>query len=386
MSKGNMMNTYSKYENVFVKGLGAKLWDENGNEYIDFISGVAVNCLGHSSEVIIKAIEKQSKELMHLSNIFYNRPQIELSKLICNISNMETVFLVNSGTEAVEAALKLSRKYGNKKIGKDKIIYMNNSFHGRTMGALSVTGQPKYQNPFFPLIPNTVAVPFNDIEELEKAFNEDVCGLIMEPIQGEGGVISVSAEYMKKVRELCDKYDAIMILDEVQTGIGRTGSFFAYQNYGITPDVVCIAKALGGGFPIGAIGARGKGRDVFIPGDHGSTFGGNPLACSVSISVINEIIDKGIIESVLKKSIYIKEILNKLMEKSDIIDEIRGEGLLIGIKINKDTKDFTRRCYDKGLLVVSAGNNTIRFLPPLNVSYEEIDIAISKLKEVIISW
>ncbi|MDV3428534.1 MAG: acetylornithine transaminase [Bacillota bacterium] len=386
MSKGYLMNTYGKYEPVFVKGKGSKVWDENGKEYIDFVSGVAVNCLGHAHPAIIKALEDQSEKLIHISNYFWNEPQIELSELVCRLSGMESIFFVNSGTEAIEAALKLSRKYGSKLQGKNKIIYMKNSFHGRTMGALSVTGQEKYQKSFQPLIPNTISVAFNNIEELEAAFGEDVCGLIFEPIQGEGGIIEADHEYMVKARELCDKYDAIMILDEVQCGIGRTGNFFAYQGYGIYPDVVCMAKALGGGFPIGAIAARGKAKDILVPGDHGSTFGGNPLACSVAIAVLKELKSEKIIESISGKSEYIHEILGKLKERYHVIMDIRGAGLLIGIEINKDTKEFSNKCFEKGLLVASAGKNTIRLLPPLNVTYEDIDSALNILEEVIGAW
>lgn len=386
MSKGNLMNTYGKYEPVFVKGKASKVWDENGKEYIDFVSGVAVNCLGHAHPAIKKALADQSEKLIHISNYFWNEPQIVLSELVCKMSGMESIFFVNSGTEAVEAALKLSRKYGSKKEGKSKIIYMNNSFHGRTMGALSVTGQEKYQKSFQPLIPNTVSVAFNNLEELEAAFDEDVCGLIFEPIQGEGGIIKADYEFMVKARELCDKYDAVFILDEVQCGIGRTGSFFAYQGYGVNPDVVCMAKALGGGFPIGAIAARGKAKDVLVPGDHGSTFGGNPLACSVAIAVLKELENEKIIENISVKSEYINKKLGELKENYSIIEDIRGAGLLIGIEINKDTKEFSKRCFEKGLLVASAGKNTIRLLPPLNVSYEDIDSALNILEEVIKAW
>lgn len=380
------MNTYGKYDPVFVKGKGSKVWDEKGNEYIDFVSGVAVNCLGHSHPAIKKALTEQSDKLIHISNYFWNEPQIELSELVCRLSGMESIFFVNSGTEAIEAALKLSRKYGSKLGGKTRIIYMKNSFHGRTMGALSVTGQEKYQKSFQPLIPNTVSVTFNDVEELEAAFGNDVCALIFEPVQGEGGIIPATKEFMKKARELCDKFDAVMILDEVQCGIGRTGSFFAYQGYGVNPDVVCMAKALGGGFPIGAIAARGKAKDVLKIGDHGSTFGGNPLACSVALAVLKELNDEKIIENVPVKSEYINKILEKLKEKYSVIEDIRGAGLLIGIEINKDTKEFSKKCFEKGLLVASAGKNTIRLLPPLNVTYDDLDTALNILEEVIKTW
>lgn len=380
-----IMNTYNRFDVVFEKGLGSKLYDTNGKEYIDFVSGVAVNCLGHCHPTIINTLFSQSNKLIHISNLYYSKVQIELAKKLISLSNHKSVFFCNSGTEANEAALKLARKYGKLKGGenKNKIIYMKNSFHGRTLGALSVTGQIKYQTEFMPLIPNTISVSFNNIDELKEVFDENVCAVILEPIQGEGGIICADKNYLKSVRELCDKFNALLIFDEVQCGIGRTGKFFAYENFGVIPDVICLAKGLGGGFPIGAILANDKADIAFTKGDHGSTFGGNPLACAVSLSVIEEIINNNIIENVNTIGKYLTDKLNLLKEKYNIINEIKGMGLLLGISLNIDTKDFINKCFENGLLLVGAGFNTVRLLPPLNVNYDDIDCAVNIIEKVL---
>lgn len=385
MSESYIMNTYGRFHVSFERGIGTKLYDTDGNEYLDFVSGIATNCLGHSNPAIVKAITEQSSKLMHISNYYWNPMALKLAEKLCENSDHTQVFFCNSGTEAIEAALKLARKYGrmNGSAYKNKIIYMNNSFHGRTMGALSVTGQNKYQEMFKPLIGNVEAVDFNNIESLKNAFDENVCGVIIEPIQGEGGIISADSEFLKEVRNLCDEFNVLLIFDEVQCGIGRTGSLFAYKKFGVVPDIICMAKALGGGFPIGAIMANNKCSSAFVPGDHGTTFGGNPLACAVSYAVLTELVDGGIISSVDNKSKYLMEKLNILKNNYSIIDDIRGMGLLIGIAVAIDPKDLVNECFKEGLLVVSAGKNVIRLLPPLNVSLEEIDSALSILEKVL---
>ncbi|QCX34434.1 aspartate aminotransferase family protein [Caloramator sp. E03] len=388
MSECHIMNTYNRFDVVFEKGFGCRVYDVNGKEYIDFVSGVAVNCLGHCHPVIVNALKEQSQKLIHISNLYYNKPQIELAEKIISLSNHKSVFFCNSGTEATEAALKLARKYGKLKGGnsKNKIIYMKNSFHGRTLGALSVTGQLKYQMDFMPLIPEVIPVSFNDIDEIEKVMNENTCAVILEPIQGEGGIISANKDYLIKVRELCDKFDALLIFDEVQCGIGRTGKFFAYENFGVIPDVVCLAKGLGGGFPIGAIIANEKADVAFVKGDHGSTFGGNPLACAVSLSVLNELISSKIIENVNTLSKYLVDKLYNIKNKYGLIDEIKGIGLLLGISLKVDVKNFVNKCFENGLLLVSAGSNTVRLLPPLNISFDDIDCAIDIIEKTISSY
>ena len=385
MEENCVMNTYGRYDVTFEKGLGCKIYDSKGQEYVDFVSGVAVNCLGHSNPAIIKAITTQSSKLMQSSNYYWNTPHKLLAKKLIDNCDHDKVFFCNSGTEAVEGALKIARKYGTLKDTKDKnvLIYMDESFHGRTMGSLSVTGQEKYQKDFRPLIGGIQKVKFNDVEDLKNNFDEKVCGLIIEPIQGEGGINIGAIEFLKAARDLCDKYDALLIFDEVQCGMGRLGSLFAYKKFSVIPDVICIAKALGGGFPIGATITNVKASAAFVPGDHGSTFGGNPLACAVGEAVLTELLDGGVIEKIDDKSAYMKERLLKIKEKYGVIDEIKGIGLLIGIKINTDTKKFCKSCFDKKLLVIAAGNSVVRLLPPLNVTKGEIDEALDILEGVI---
>ncbi|MFT5871573.1 MAG: acetylornithine/N-succinyldiaminopimelate aminotransferase [Clostridium sp.] len=385
MMKNCIMNTYGRYDVTFEKGLGCKIYDTTGREYIDFVSGVAVNCLGHSHPAIINAITEQSSKLIHSSNYYWNPTHTLLAEKLIENCDHDKVFFCNSGTEAVETALKIARKYGTLKDTKDKnvFIYMDNSFHGRTMGALSVTGQEKYQKDFRPLIEGTRKVNFNDISDLKMNFDEKVCGIIIEPIQGEGGINIASVEFLEEAKNLCDKYDALLIFDEVQCGMGRLGSLFAYKKFSVVPDVICIAKALGGGFPIGATVTNVKASTAFVPGDHGSTFGGNPLGCAVGVAVLTELVEGGVINEIDDKSIYLKEKLFKLKEKYGIIDEIRGIGLLIGIKLKTDTKVFCKACFDKGLLVIAAGDNVVRLLPPLNVTKMEIDQALDIIQTVM---
>ncbi|MBI6872984.1 aspartate aminotransferase family protein [Clostridium aciditolerans] len=384
MSKGNIMNTYGRFDIVFEKGLGSKLYDSNGIEYMDFVSGVAVNCLGHSHPAITKAIADQSSELMHISNYYWSKQAVELSEKICYFSDHKSVFFCNSGTEAMECGVKIGRKYGKIKGGADKniVIYMENSFHGRTMGALSVTGQKKYQEDFMPLIGGTRSAKFNDIEDLKDKMSSEVCAVIIEPIQGEGGINSAAIEYLKQAKELCEKYDALLIFDEIQCGVGRLGTLFAYQKFGVIPDVICMAKGLGGGFPIGAVMTNEKA-SVLVPGDHGSTFGGNPLACAVSLAVLKELTDGGVVDKVNEKSEYIISKLKDLKEKYPIIEEIKGVGLLLGIKLKVDVKEFSKKCFENKLLAVTAGSDVIRLLPPLNVENDDIDKAMELLEKVL---
>ncbi len=383
MQENCLMNTYGRFDVVFEKGLGSKLYDTEGNEYIDFVSGVAVNCLGHSHPSIVKAIEEQSKKLMHISNYYYNTTHTLLAEKLIKNSDHESVFFCNSGAEAVEGSLKLARKYGSLNGKKNTIIYMDNSFHGRTIGALSVTGQEKYQDPFKPLFGGVKKIAFNDIEALINAFTDDVCGVIVEPIQGEGGIISIEIDFLKELRALCDKNNALLIFDEVQCGIGRLGTLFAYEKFGVIPDVIALAKGLGGGFPIGAIVANEKASKVLVPGDHGSTFGGNPLACAVSLAVLNELIDGQVIASVYEKSKFLVEKLMTLKSKYPVIKDIKGMGLLIGVQFNIDAKEIMKKCFEKRLLLISAGPNVIRFLPPLNVTIEELNAALKVFDSVL---
>lgn len=385
MSKSNVMNTYGRFDVIFEKGLGSRVYDVNGKEYLDFVSGVATNCLGHSHPAIIDAICEQSKKLIHISNNYWNTEHTALAEKLIQNCDHSSVFFCNSGTEAVEGALKLARKYGKitGREGKNVLIYMDNSFHGRSMGALSVTGQEKYQKDFVPLIGGVKKVQFNDMDDLKNSFNDDVCGIIIEPIQGEGGINPANVEYLQEARKLCDKHDALLIFDEIQCGMGRLGSLFAYKKFNVIPDIVCIAKALGGGFPIGAVIANERADRAIAPGDHGSTFGGNPLGCAVSLAVLKELVDCGIVASVDEKSNYIMNKLHILKNKYEVIDEIKGMGLLIGISLKTSPRDFSNACFKKGLLAVTAGTNVVRLLPPLNVTKEEIDAALNIIEAVL---
>lgn len=381
MPKSNLMNTYGRFDVTFDRGSGCMLYDTDGNGYLDFVSGVAVNCLGHCHPAIINAITSQSQKLMHISNYYWNENAIHLAEKLIENCDHKNVFFCNSGTEAVEGGIKLARKYGKLHGDKSKLLYMDGSFHGRTMGSLSITGQEKYKEAFKPLIGNVQKVIFNNIDDLREKFDDSVCGIILEPIQGEGGINTVDKTFLKEIESLCTKYDALMIFDEVQCGMGRLGSLFAYKQFGVVPDIICIAKALGGGFPIGAFIANEKA-SVFVPGDHGNTYGGNPLACAVSLAILNELVDNGIVSSVNGKSNYLYEKLRVLKSKYPVIEDLKGKGLLVGIALNCNTKKFMQKCFENKFLLISAGENVIRLLPPLNVTYDELDEALNILEKV----
>ncbi len=385
MSEKNILNTYARFNVTAAEGKGCLLYDNNGKEYLDFVSGVAVNCLGHCHLSIVKAIQQQSGKLMHVSNLYWNEKQMELAEKLCELSGLEGAFFCNSGTEAVEAAIKFARKYGKLKGGplKHKIIHMNNSFHGRTLGALSITGQEKYQKDFAPLIPGVKGIEFNNIEKLKEEMNFYVCAVIVEPIQGEGGIVEAQKAFLEEAKNLCDKHDALLIFDEVQCGIGRLGSLFAFEKFGVVPDMVCLAKGLGGGFPIGAVIASKKVAESITFGDHGSTFGGNPLACSVALAILEELLDNGVLANVESMSKYFADKLYKLKERHSEIKDIRGMGLLIGMQLSVSTKEFIDQCIDKGLLLVGAGADVVRLLPPLNIEAEYIDRVVDIIDSVL---
>ena len=382
-----LLNVYNRFDVTFVRGKGIYLYDDKGEEYVDFVSGIAVNCLGHSNDVMVDAIKRQADRLIHISNLYYSDTQMELAKKLISNSKMEKVFFTNSGTEAVELAIKIARKYGNSiSRNKTEIIYMSESFHGRSTGALAVTGQKKYQEPFEPLISNVVECKFNDVNDFISKINENTCAVILEPIQGESGIKIATNEFMKVIKEKCEEYQSLVIFDEIQCGMGRLGTLFAYEKFDIIPDIVTIAKALGGGIPIGACLTKGIANNVMVPGDHGSTYGGNPFVCEVSRTVLTELIDNGVIKNVNKLGVYAISKLNELKSQFDIIEEVRGEGLLIGIKLN-ESKMSSREFAEKGLknkfLVVPSGDNVVRYFPPLNVTKEEIDISIEKIKKIL---
>jgi len=385
MSSENILNVYSRFDITLTEGKGCLVYDKSGKEYVDFVSGIAVNCLGHCSPVITKAIQEQSCKLMHVSNLYWNENQIKLAEKLCEISGLQGAFFCNSGTEAVEAAVKFARKYGKLKGGeaKNEIIYMKNSFHGRTIGALSVTGQEKYQKDYRPLIPGVKSVEFNNISELRSEMNSSVCAIILEPVQGEGGIVAAEKAFLEEAKCLCEKYDALLIFDEVQCGVGRLGTLFAFQKFGVVPDLIAMAKGLGGGLPIGAVVASKKAAESIAYGDHGSTFGGNPLACAVALAILSELLDNGVLANVEKMSRYLVGKLQGLKEKHGSIKSIRGMGLLIGLQLSIDTKEFINQCIEKGLLLVGAGKDVVRILPPLNVEAEYLDRAVGIIDLVL---
>lgn len=383
-----LLNVYNRYDVTFEKGEGTYIYDNKGNKYLDFVSGISVNCLGHSSPIIVEALTEQSKKLIHISNLYYSEPQLNLAKKLTENSEMEKVFFTNSGTEAVELAIKIARKFGrNISENKTEIIYMTDSFHGRSTGSLAITGQNKYKEPFEPLISNVTECKFNDSEDLIRKVSDNTAAIILEPVQGESGLEEVTSEFIEKIKELKEKYNILVIFDEIQCGMGRMGTLFAYEQFNLIPDVITIAKSLGGGVPIGACLTKGIANEVLTPGDHGSTYGGNPLVCAVGNAVLKELIDNNLIKNnVVEMGKYAKEKLENLRSKIDFIDEIRGKGLLLGIKLDSSkvlSKDFVAFALEKGLLLVGAGNNVVRYFPPFNVCKDEIDKSIKILEEVV---
>ncbi|MEJ5229726.1 MAG: aspartate aminotransferase family protein [Pseudothermotoga sp.] len=382
----HLMNTYSRFEIVLDHGKGTLVWDKEGKLYLDFAAGIAVNILGHSHPRVLKALRDQSKKLIHCSNLYWNEPQMQLAAILSENSIGGKVFFANSGTEANEAAIKLARKYG-KNISSEKYLILSakDSFHGRTYGSLSATGQEKYQKDFTPLVNGFDYFEFNNIDSLRLKISEKVCAVIVEPIQGESGIQVATKIFLQEVRKLCDEFDALLVFDEVQCGMGRTGKLFAFQHYDVKPDVLTLAKGLGGGIPIGAVIANERA-DVFEPGDHGSTFGGNPLACSVGIAVMRELLSEGFLERVQKLGKFLKRELQEMKKQhEEKIKDIRGIGLMIGIELNNkvSAKDFAGKCVQNGLLVAVAGNNTIRLLPPLTVRKSQIEEAIQIIRRTL---
>ncbi|HOU50096.1 MAG: acetylornithine transaminase [Smithella sp.] len=381
----NIMNTYRRFPVVLVKGSGARVWDINGKEYLDFVAGIAVCSLGHSHPQVIDAVKEQLEKLTHVSNLYYTEPQAQLAKLLVDHSFADKVFFCNSGAEANEAAIKLARKYAHENMGPDKfeLITMKDSFHGRTMATITATGQEKFQFGFTPLLAGFQYVPFNDLQVLEAAIGDQTCGVMLEPIQGEGGVNIPDDHYLASVREICDRHGILLIVDEVQTGVGRTGKLFAYEYSGIKPDIMTLAKALGNGLPVGAMLATDKIAKAFVPGNHASTFGGNPLAMAAATSVIKTIFNDGILNHCVKTGDYFLSALKKLQQKHKIIREVRGRGLMLAAQLDIEASDIIKECLQKGLLINSTGGKTIRFVPPLIITTQDVDQAIQVLDEVM---
>jgi predicted acetylornithine/succinylornithine family transaminase len=374
-----LANTYTRHPILLVRGNGTQVWDSTGKEYLDFVGGIAVCSLGHCHPKVAQALAEQSKELIHCSNLYYIGPQIELAQRLCEHSFGERVFFCNSGTEANEAAIKLARKYGK---GRYEIITMENSFHGRTMGSLSATGQKKFHKGFEPLLPGFQYVPFNDLKAVEGAINPQTCAVMVEPIQAEGGVILPSPGYLKALRELCDQTGIVLIYDEVQVGMGRTGKLFAYQHFDAPPHIMTLAKSLANGVPIGAIVATDDIAGAFSPGNHAATFGGNPLATRVGCVVIDTLMGDGILENCQAMGAYLMKGLINLKKRYTFIKEVRGIGLIIGAELAFEGKEIVERCLERGFLINCTAGTVLRFLPPLIVTREEIDQLLTALDEI----
>lgn len=387
MDKKYYMNTFGDRTPVcFQYGKGINFWDDQGKKYYDFLAGIAVNALGHSHPKLVKAIQDQAEKFIHCSSLYYIENQAKLAKILVENSCADKVFFANSGAEANEGAIKLARMYFKKKGFNDKyeIITLENSFHGRTLATIAATGQEKYQKPFNPLTPKFASVPINDLESLEKAVTPSTCAIMLEPVQGESGVHPTTYEYMQGVRKLCDDKGILLIFDEVQCGLGRTGKLFGYQHYGIEPDIFTLAKALGGGFPIGALCAKDFVAQAFEPGDHGSTFGGNPLACAAGLAVMDALLNDNLIENACKMGDYFAEKLSELKDKHSIITEIRNKGLMIGIQLSEPKADKIKdECFKEGYLIGNVRANILRITPPLIISKEDIDGMVSVLDSIL---
>ncbi|ELV8748154.1 aspartate aminotransferase family protein [Vibrio vulnificus] len=386
-----MVPCYNPMEMIPVKGQGSRIWDQNGNEYIDFAGGIAVSCLGHCHPVMVNALTEQAGKLWHLSNVMTNEPALRLAKKLTEVSFAERVFFANSGAEANEAALKLARRYAADVYGleKSEIIAFKQGFHGRTFFTVTVGGQAAYSDGFGPKPGDVTHLPYNDIEALQAHISDRTCAVMMEPLQGEGGIIPPTAEFIQAVRELCDKHNALLVFDEVQTGNGRTGEFYAYQGLGVTPDILSTAKSLGGGFPIGAMLTTAKLAEHLKVGTHGSTYGGNPLACAVAEAVVTEVSKPETLQGVKEREQWFREGLAKLNEKYQIFAEIRGKGLLLGAALNEQwqgrARDVLVAAGKEGLLVLVAGANVVRFTPSLVITKQEIEEGFAKLDKAIAS-
>jgi len=380
-----VMNTYNRYPVVLDYGKGMYLYDINGKKYLDFTSGIGVFALGYNDEEYNAALKKQIDLILHTSNYFYSVPFVEAAQKLAKATGMDRVFFTNSGTEAVEGAIKLARKYFYKKTGKTggKIISMERAFHGRSMGSLSITGTKKYREPFEPLIGGIKFAEFNNLESVKALIDDSTCAVVMEPVQGEGGIYPAAENFIEGVRKLCDSRGILLIFDEIQCGMGRTGSMFAHQLYNVKPDIITCAKALGCGVPVGAFAATEKVAAAFEPGDHGSTYGGNPLATAAVSKVFDLFENRNIIENVKAVGQYLSDKLDELKSKYGIITDRRGLGLMQGLEFSIPVNGIIANALNKGLVLISAGTNVIRFLPPLIVGKEHVDEMISILTECI---
>jgi acetylornithine/N-succinyldiaminopimelate aminotransferase len=377
--------TYKRSELFCDRGSGVYVYDLAGKRYLDFLSGISVNSLGYNHPRLVRVLVEQGQRLIHSSNLFYNPYQGLLAKRLAESSGMSKVFFTNSGTEAIEAALKVARAYGHAQGGDQKsvILTLKNSFHGRTFGALSITTQEKYQAPFRPLVPDVEIVEDFTVPALTKAFSDRVCALVLEPIQGEGGVVPLPAEFLRAGRELCDQYNAILVVDEIQCGLGRTGKYFAFEHFGLKPDVLTLAKSLAAGYPLGAMIGSARVAECLKPGDHGTTFGGGPLACRLALEVLDIIEQEGLIARAAEMGDYLVQGLRKLASRHPLIGEIRGMGLMIGAEMGDAAKEVVQRLLKKGFITNAAHDTVLRLLPPLVISKNDINELLSALDEVL---
>lgn len=384
----HLFHTYNRYQISLDRGEGVHLYDADGKEYVDFGAGIAVFALGYNNKEYNDALKAQIDKLIHTSNYFYNEPAAKAAKAITEVSGMDRVFFTNSGTEAIEGAIKLAKKCAYLKDGSTdhEIIAMQHSFHGRSMGALAVTGNRHYQEAFGPMIPGIKFAQYNNLVSVEELVNDKTCAIIFETVQGEGGIYPAKPEFIKGVRKLCDEKGILLILDEIQCGMGRTGTMFAYEQYGVKPDILTVAKALGCGVPVGAFLAREEVAKALVPGDHGTTYGGNPLACAAAVKVLELFKKQNVLDNVKKVSAYLEKKLDEIVAEYDYVVERRGLGLMQGLEINTDVKDLKKviaACLDNGLILFTAGTNVIRFVPPLVISEADVDEMITKLKKAL---
>lgn len=380
------VHTYNRFKVVIDKAEGAYIYDVNGKKYLDFASGIGVCSLGYGNEVYKEALKNQIDKITHTSNLFYNIPSIEAAEKIVKAAGLEKVFFTNSGAEAIEGALKMAKRYAYDRDGhaNHEVIAMNHSFHGRTMGSLALTGNEHYQKPFGPMIGGIKFAEYNNLDSVKELVNDKTCAIILEPLQGEGGIYPATKEFIEGIRELCTEKDIIMICDEVQCGMGRTGSMFTWQSYGIRPDIMSMAKAIGSGIPVGAFAMTEEiAKYSLEPGDHGTTYGGNPLACTAVSKTIEIFEKKNLVAHVQELGAYLTEKLEELKSECDCVKAVKGKGLMQGIQVTKPLSEITKEALKEGLLIIGAGNDVIRFVPPLIIEKEHVDEMIRILKKVL---
>ena len=388
LDKKYFMPVFSRSQLVLSHGEGSYVYDTDGKKYIDFLAGIAVNVLGHGHTGLVKAVCEQAGKLIHCSNLYYTEPQVQLIKKLAELSGMDKVFIANSGAEANEGAIKLARKYGKMQSpDKFEIVTAEHSFHGRTLATLTATGQPKYQEGYEPLPGGFRYVPFNDKAALKAVVSAKTCAVMIEPVQGEGGIHVPIDDYLQYVRELCDQYGAMLIFDEIQSGMGRTGSFLACQGYGVKPDIITLAKGLAGGVPIGAFLATEKAAAAFAPGDHGSTFGGNPLACAAALAVLDAIEQEGLMENAAAVGGYLIGKMQALQQKYPaLIKEVRGKGLMVGAELTRPGREVVDLCMEQGAIINCTAGNVLRFVPPLNATRDQVDEVVAIVDAVLGKW